>query len=267
MSDITVPSELGLAEDIVTSAEEVVLNARRKQAILLGIFVMFQAECRARFGFGATRYPSLHNILQLTSSDTESLTTVKDYFAATKIQATFRGNQARHLFRRARLSSAKIQSLVRCRCCRFAFSLVRRAVVTTQAISRGFVVRILFARFVGGRLVHYRQLVFQLWKKTGTSLCYRSILWWFIETDRLLSLCIAEDEVRRLGTELGMPLPQVGTTQIHNTFQGAENGEKFHEKLKLQGNDVAISALRDGARLGVTNQFYVQSLVVRFRSQ
>lgn len=261
ISEVTVPSELGMTEDIVTSAEEVVLNHRRKQAILLGIFMTLQNACRTRYSKQQSLREASMTELQMTSSDSESLQATKEYFATATIQACARGAQARLYYRRARSGAALIQALRRGRNARFAYRLVRITVIQVQCVSRGHLARSRLRTMISGRLLQYRQHLVQLWKSTNTSLCYRSVFWSCIRKENVVQLAFTEDEIRRLWGELGMH-PPTFAIELDEPMLADDVRLRVYINCKLNPGRTQESAMMAAAKLGITNRHYVQTMLV-----
>jgi DENN domain-containing protein 5 len=262
ISEVTVPSELGMTEDIVTSAEEVVLNHRRKQAILLGIFITFQTACRTRYCKQQPSKDASMTEMQMTSSESESLQATKEYFAAATIQASARRTLARLYYQRARSGAALMQAVRRGRSSRFAYRLVRITVIRAQCASRGYLARLRLRTVISGRLALYRQHLVQLWKSTNTSLCYRSVFWSCIRKEKLVQLAFTEDEIRRLWGELRME-PPAFATELDKPMLADDVRLRVYINRKLNPSRAEETTMTSAANLGISNKQYVQTLLVR----
>jgi len=231
-SGVTVPSELGLSMENGISAEEVVLNARRKQAILLGIIISFQRLYRMRNG-GVAPARQFGGVLceQFDQISRE----VREWGAASNIQTCYRVYRMRSSIRRIRLAAARLQALARSHRARYAYGLVRQAVLMSQARCRGFIARRRLSTLIKGSLLRFRNHICLLWMKSNTSLCYRTKLWALIRKNGVLPFVLAEEEILRLWIECQVQPPA-----------GTQNGE----------NEDDDYVLLTGRRLGVSTRTY-----------
>lgn len=265
ISEVTVPSELGMTEHLVTCAEEVVLNHRRKQAILLGIIMTFQLSCRSRYFLSKLIKTASSNEPQTTSNDSATLRASREFFAATTIQTCARGCRARLYYRRARSSASSMQAHWRARRSRFAFTLVREAIIRAQRFCRGYLARSRLTIMVHGRLALYRRHLVLLWKRTNTSLCYRSVFWSLVRKENLLQLAFVEEEISRLWGELAMSPPKFAK-ELDDPWLSDEARLRIYVALNLNPGEAEEAVLKATAHLRATCKQYVQVLTVGQRT-
>ena len=203
VSSVTIPSEFDSAtETELTSAEEIVLNARRKQAILMSILTKFQVQCRLHL----KKKRSVEQAKQYCWTSQEG-SEQKEAFAATSIQNWFRS----HLIRQEYLQKKKLilflQAQKRGIKIRLAYQLLLFSVTHVQAICRGFVVRNVLASLATDRMNVYKQHIFALWNIASTPLTYRAQFWKIVKVSTFLRLRVTEQEIVRLWKELKIQVP------------------------------------------------------------
>jgi len=239
-SDVTVPSELGLSVEMVNSAEEVVLNARRKQSILLEIVMIFQRHCRMHLREEGPRLIRARISKVLSMQLDQRSREMKEYDAANRIRGFLLACRFRHGLKsrieRKAIAVARLQGIVRGRRTRYAFGMIRNAIVLAQALCRGFITRRRLTVVIQGRLHRYRNHIFVLWMKSHTSLCYRAKFWPLIQQDGMIPLVFAEDEILRLWIERAL-----------QTSLDPEDDDASNDDI-----------LRVGRLLGVSDQLYLQ---------
>lgn len=207
ISDVTVPSDLGMSDDLLSTAEEVVLNARRKQSLLLGIMMKLQSSGRRRLvGLGPTKNASLAGANDSTSNF-ETFRLEAELNAVLKCQACVRSFVMTSRYRRIRRAVTKLQTFARQRKIRFIFLLVRNHVIQIQSAFRRFTARKLLKIVVAGQMDLYRRHIFNLWEVSHTSLCYRTKLWAAVLSNTCLRMGIARDEILRLWEVLNIRVP------------------------------------------------------------
>lgn len=242
VSDVTLPSTFDLTDDIVSSAEGMILNARRKQAILIGIIVKLQAFCRQ---FLVRNRERKHQRPLLPENGTpspraDSFKLRKQHSAAVRVQSMLRGSPSRRRFLRMRRAAVRLQAFHRWRIVYLAFQMLISVIAKTQAVYRGYVVRKCLRRLLTVRMETYRKQIFLLWQKSNTPLSYRSKFWPLIKPVGLVRLAIAESELERLWKEL-----------------------KLRPRLLLEkGENSGMEVLRLGERLGVRSDRYLKCLKV-----
>jgi IQ calmodulin-binding motif len=218
VSDITLPSTFDFtSSDIVTSAEEIVMNARRKQAVLIGILIKLQSQCRVqrarqlvldRKCQGANKEQKL-----ISPSIFETRRLVR---AVVRMQTWLRRSRLRRDFVRRRYAAVCLQKRVRGNRIRMGYVIFVGIFTRFQAIIRGHSVRKALRSLIKDRMTIYRSQMFALWKETFTPLSYRTKYWTAIKGDRILSLVLAELELNRIWgvLKLSTPIDSVPT----NTF-------------------------------------------------
>lgn len=198
VSNVTIPSEFDSATDIeLTSAEEIVLNARRKQAILMSILAKFQIQCRLHLKkkLAGERNEKV-NLTSLEESEHRSA------FAATIIQKWFRSFMIRQQYLRKKKVILFLQAQNRGIKIRLAYQLLLFSVTHLQAICRGYITRSILVSFAADRMSTYKQQIFALWNIASTPLTYRTQFWQIVKVKTFLRLRIVEQEVVRLWNEL-----------------------------------------------------------------
>jgi hypothetical protein len=142
--------------------------------------------------------------------------------AATKIQCIFRGQFVRctgaFLARLFLKWVCTVQAIHRSRKLRLVYRLlILECIVPIQRIIRGYLTRREMKRIRKERLTAYRAQVFELWRRSCTSLAYRVKFWMFINRYRFLHLSLHEDELIKLWEMLGLkPLD-------YSTFRSYDN--------------------------------------------
>ena len=195
--------------EIISSAEKLVMDARRKQSILIGLFAGFQMRQKHIRGslLPCNSFEASMEALGLAALSKAKRLEISAYDAACMVQPSFRGYLVRRAVGRAKSVAIRTQALARSRRTRWVFHVFRRTLIRLQASIRGFVVRKLVANVVESRLEVFRKHIFSLWQRDFTPLTYRSNFWFTIQYSGLLQLGIAEDEVRRLWRILKIQLP------------------------------------------------------------
>jgi hypothetical protein len=223
MSDVTMASDLfdsnfDLSREMALGAsvaEEVVLNARRKQAILLAIIIKLQTHCRVFLAKGQCRRlrEGYKKVRTIPSQDTETDRLKYQTCAAVCIQSLFRVYIARCIVYRRQRAVVLLQGLVHGRRTRFAYRLLLRAIRRLQALARGYILRLRLSYLFEVRMETYRQQILLLWQRAHTSLCFRSKFWPLIKETGFLRVSIAEAELRRLWEVLSIN-PTLDSLQI-----------------------------------------------------
>jgi hypothetical protein len=240
ISEVTMPSSLfdstfDLSMEMTlgaSAAEEVVLNARRKQAILLAIIIKLQAHCRVFLAKGQChRLRESYKKMRTTpSQDTEADRLKYQICAAVCIQSLFRAYIARCIVYRRQRALVLLQGLVHGRRTRFAYRLLLGAIRRLQARARGYIVRLRLLYLFEVRMETYRQQILLLWQRAHTSLCFRSKFWPLIKETGFLRVSIAEAELRRLWEELS----------INSTLDSLQNGDDHFDKALHIGTSLGI---------------------------
>lgn len=210
VSDVTMPSTFDLTDDVVSSAEVMILNARRKQAILIGIIVKLQRLCRQfleRKRIHRTEEPIVPNATERA----ERIRLQKQLAAAVRVQRCFR-------FARKRRAATRIQAWRRGNTICLATGMLVDAIVRTQAVCRGVVARKQLRQLLSERIELYRKQIFKLWQLAGTPLTYRSKFWPLLKPIGFVRLVIAENELKRLWKDLSLKPPSASDRAARNEF-------------------------------------------------
>ena len=236
VSDVTMPSTFELTEEVVSSAEMMIWNARRKQAILIGILVKLQRLCRQYL----ERRRENGSLLQgsMIVNDLERARSFRllkhQTAAAARIQRVFR-------FWRIRHAAVRIQAWRRGNTVFWAFKILVTAISRAQAVYRGVAVRRTCRKMFVDRLDIYRIQIFRLWQKADTPLSYRTKFWPLLHKLGFVRLAIAEHELKRMWKEMGLQasltLDKVGSTEIEALQLGDHLGIR---------NDVFSKCIRVG---------------------
>lgn len=189
---------LDFGPEVPVSAEEVVLNARRKQVILAGIMIQFQAQCRSYLAKKHVERLRRQTYIKRRDIDFRELENSLHASAAQEIQAWYRGVRARRKFLLLRSLATQIKAMIKGRMTRIAFLFLRDAVTIVQALVRGRLLRTKFCLVMSQRLAVYKDCIFTLWQEVYVPLSYRSKFWPILMQARALRLHLAEVELRRL---------------------------------------------------------------------
>ena len=200
VSDVTLSSDVRPIE-ATSSAEEIVLNARRKVSILLAIFVELQSICRG--------YISRHPRIRKAIEDSAEIDRISEHAQALEsknraAKVLFRMVlifRARRMLLQARGAAIMIQANFRRRRAELVFGLVKQAIATLQARVRRWIVQRRLIYLISERMKVYAPQVFALWKKGNTSLAYRTRFWQYVKSSTLLCHGIVETELTRLMKE------------------------------------------------------------------
>uniref|UniRef100_A0A7S2Y961 UDENN domain-containing protein n=1 Tax=Entomoneis paludosa TaxID=265537 RepID=A0A7S2Y961_9STRA len=212
----------------VEAAQEVVLSARRKVSILVGIFVVMQARSRGyvirekgrvqssvdlqkkQEAERATWYqskiskyePALITFQQMAHQWLERKTLLRQANAATKIQTRVRSHRLQVNYVQLKFAMIMLQARIRSRRTKFAYQLLLLSVSKVQARYRGYGTRVAVQKILAGRLKLYRRQIFILWKREHTSLAFRAKMWMILQKSSFIRHNVAESELRRLWNEL-----------------------------------------------------------------
>jgi len=223
---------------ILSQADTIVLNARRKQAVLLDEIVLLQAVWRTHAA--RRRYVRLRRsilILQrkfrgIATSDLEPksihLLSRRVHAKILCIQRYLRGHSARRSFRQSRAGAIQIQSKLRghlarrryaqLQSCattiqrsmrgkpdRLAFLAIKRLVSKMQGRVRGHLLRAKLSRILHGRMKQYRTEVITLWQACHLPLSIRTKFWpALVAPYSLVKLHVVESELQRLWKIIGV---------------------------------------------------------------
>lgn len=218
----------------LSRADTIVMNARRKQGILLELVIEFQACCRRYLA--QSKYKKFRRAVfqlqrkflhvPLVKNDAEIIDWrerravlmqrhARSYLARVHarrrlaaiglIQRWCRGETVRRPFRRLKHATILAQKLERGRRARFVFDLVRNLVSKVQARARGMQVRKRVTALFQRQMPVYKKQIFSLWQTAHTSLSFRTKLWpCFALGTGFLRLRVAELELVRLWKVLGI---------------------------------------------------------------
>jgi hypothetical protein len=238
-SEVTMPSSIDSTFDLsmemslgVSAAEELVLNARRKQAILLAIIIKLQAHCRAFLAKGECRrlQEGYKKVRTIPSQDTETDRLKYQRDAAVRIQSFLRTYIARCIVHRRQRAVVLLQGLVHGRRTRLAYRLLLGAIRRLQARARRYIVHLRLSYLFDVRMETYRQQILLLWQPAHTSLCFRSKFWPLIKETGFLRVGLAEAELKRLWKELG----------INSTLYSPQNGDDYSDRALHIGTSLGI---------------------------
>ncbi|CAJ1940240.1 unnamed protein product [Cylindrotheca closterium] len=170
----------------LSRSETIIINARRKQAILLDVIIKIQAICR----------------MYLIKKQCKTGKPWKEGLmsrSAIQIQSHFRRYVARCQFEKVRIATILIQSFLRGRKACTIYFLVIELVAKGQAGIRGFLVRRRMSQVCAGRMAEYRRRIFSLWKIAYVPLSFRTKFWPTILSDKSFAqLRHCESEILRL---------------------------------------------------------------------
>lgn len=216
VSDITLPSTFDFTSDVVTSAEEIVMNARRKQAILIGIMIKLQAQWRVQLAKQELSDRQRYGTRQERSASSPSFyETRRRIRAVVRVQAWLRRSRIRWNFLRNRYAATCIQKNIRCNRIRLGYLLLIGVITRFQAVIKGRQIRKGVFSSINDRMIVYRSQLFALWKTTHTPLSYRTKYWTTIRNDSIFCLSLAERELNRIWSSLKMALPLEAPNQSH----------------------------------------------------
>jgi IQ calmodulin-binding motif len=219
----------------LSQADTIVMNARRKQAILLDEVVALQAVCRMHAARG--RYKYLREsiiILQrkfrcqeslisgLTSTPSKAIKhqilcvqrylrgytarkrILQSKLASILIQSTLRGYVARRRYTRFKSSGLLIQCHLRGRRDRQAFSSIKFLVCKVQGHVRGSLVRAKVSRILRGKMNLFQSEIVHLWQVCHVPLSIRTKFWPALLAEATFTkIHVAELELKRLWSFIG----------------------------------------------------------------
>jgi IQ calmodulin-binding motif len=197
-SDLTLPSAFEFSPEDVSGAEEIVLNARRKQAILIGIMIKLQAHCRTKLAQSYSNRIIEESRYLNVSSSKNLYWSRRRRKAAILIQSCIRAMICQQTFLRVRRSIIRLQTLRRSQRLQLGYILLIGILSRFQAVIRGRSVRRRLLRLIEMRMDFYRSLIFEMWKESHTPLSYRTKYWPAIQFSSFLCHAFAERELTRL---------------------------------------------------------------------
>lgn len=223
----------------LSRADTIIMNARRKQSILLDLVIKLQAVCRMYFPrLRFIKFRRSIVVLQMKQKkliltprveentnffklQVRRATTIqccvrrflalsearRRHKAIQMIQKHLRGYLAFQRFKRVKNSVMFIQKIIKARKARFVFHLVLDLLSHVQARVRGILVRKQFELLYQQRMTLYREQIFLLWHMANVPLSLRTKLWPTISSGKGSSrLRLAESELNRVWESLGMTL-------------------------------------------------------------
>jgi IQ calmodulin-binding motif len=202
VSNVTIPSEFDSATDMeLSSAEEIVLNARRKQAILMSILARFQLQCRLHL-----KVKRAGERMERVCWTSQENSKQRNALAATFIQKWFRSHLIRQEYMRKKKLILLLQAQNRGIKVRLAYQLLLFSITHLQAVCRGYVTRSIIASLATDRMNTYKHQIFALWNIASTPLTYRAQFWQIFRANTLLRLHLTEQEIVRLWKELNIQM-------------------------------------------------------------
>jgi hypothetical protein len=191
-----------------TESQEMIWNTRRKQSILIGIFMELQRHGRLYISKKQNRLTDLRTL----PLEAMAPMAMNHDIGAHVLQHFFRGVLLKKQFRTTRWLVSQIAAHMRGRKVRIAYGWLKKALARIQAHVRGqFLRKQLFRTVLPRRIQVYRKCVFELWKYDHTPLTHRTLVWSCSSGRLLLQHAFLEEELRRLwsnlhqGTDLFVP--------------------------------------------------------------
>lgn len=241
----TTSVEITESERTVTTlskADTIMMNARRKQSILLDLVIALQATWRmyiTRKHYSDFRKALVHlqrcfrhnptleamggrlssnvrlvHILAIQRDARRFLARKmmeKSKRAVVTLQCTARGHVARRRFTRQKVSALIIQKHFNGRRDRFAYNMLRIMICKVQACIRGFHVRRTLQLIFESRMALYRREIVALWQASHVPLSLRTKLWpAFSSAAGFARLRLAESELKRMWQTLGIEFEKKG---------------------------------------------------------
>ena len=233
-------SELEPALRILSQADTIVMNARRKTSILLDEIVVLQAAWRtyaARWRYMELRKATMcvQRRFRGIKFSTGGTNTIDLQLMVMKhkivcIQRYVRGYMVRKSLIRSKLASVQIQSIVR-GCAlrrryvklkagavliqrfargwreRITFCAVKRLVCKIQGHVRGYVVRAGIFRIFQAKMTLYRNEIISLWQVCHAPLSFRTKFWPALScTVTFVKIRVVESEFKRLWKMIGISI-------------------------------------------------------------
>ena len=217
----------------LSRAEALILNARRKQGILLVIIVTIQACWRRHVA--QSKYIQLRRAIILLQRTFRLACRVKLERLARRrrriimvqslarrllarkekriklgsvyvMQRWSRGRAVRIRFSALRHAATTAQALARRRRAQYTYFLTRNLIALVQARVRGMLVRRQVHAIMDQRMDVYKRSLFALWHKAHVSLAFRTKIWSVVWLNwNFLSCRVVENELTRLWELLGIP--------------------------------------------------------------
>lgn len=241
----------------LSKAETIMINARRKQSILLDLVIMLQAHWRSYVGRKRynllkkavvslqRRFRKTYGIRTSQNDEPErilqsaSIITIQSTFrrfhaqkvvlrrrkAAVSIQRAVAGFCMKRRFVRKRAGAVLIQKHIRERRDRILFGVTLLLISKLQARMRGYMVRRKVGLMLQQAMVLYRKEIVSLWQESHVPLSLRTNFWnQLVSKETFARLRVAENELRRMWRTLGIELDGKGlsvsdtTTSLANSL-------------------------------------------------
>lgn len=268
----------------LSKAETIMINARRKQSILLDLVIMFQAQWR---GYVARkqnyllktgiirlqrRFREIHDVGASSSHEPEhgpqstSIITIQSAFrrvharrltlrrrkAAFSIQRAVAGFSVKRRVIRTRAAAVLIQKHIRRRRNRILFAVTRILISKLQARMRGYIVRRRVSLILQQAMGLYRREIVSLWQESHVPLSLRTIFWkQLVSRETFARLRVAENELRRMWCTLGIELDGKGLSVSDTTTSLADslgidiqNYRICHEVSLFTKHNIPFESLR-----------------------
>ena len=193
----------------VTKADMIMMNARRKQIILLDVIIKIQACCR---GFlvrqklkGPQNIRATGVFIGNEEAEKAKKLMQKKHEAAIRIQQYQRCFVAKYRWTRIKWATTTIQKKFLARRTANIYNELRRLVSVVQARVRGVQTRRRVGVVLDGKMARYKRQIFCLWNQAHVPLILRTKLWpdYFNVGHKFLRLRLAEGELVRLWALIG----------------------------------------------------------------
>lgn len=242
---------------MLTEADTIMMNARRKQSILLDLIIMLQATLRmivVRCGYKNLRTSvvqlqrhfrhvaipaaTIGKNKQRSDSNLKCVVAIQSdarRFLARRIvhrskkavltlQRKTRGHLAMRGLARQKKSAATIQKLIRERRARYAYETIRDLACKIQALVRGIITRKKITAIMHGKMELYRPEIVSLWRACHAPLSLRTKLWpSFSAKPNFATHRLAETQLRRSWDMLGIETAARGKNVSDATSKLADN--------------------------------------------
>eukprot|EP00547_Thalassionema_nitzschioides_P007486 CAMPEP_0194204628 /NCGR_PEP_ID=MMETSP0156-20130528/4096_1 /TAXON_ID=33649 /ORGANISM="Thalassionema nitzschioides, Strain L26-B" /LENGTH=1620 /DNA_ID=CAMNT_0038930687 /DNA_START=42 /DNA_END=4904 /DNA_ORIENTATION=- len=229
--------------DDLSRADTIIINARRKQAILLDVIVKVQATYR------------MYRIRQQYFGGEKPRKEKRQFRSACRLQQHFRGYAARHQYRRMRSCTILIQKCIRARRNLLIFDMIRDLISKVQARIRGILVRKRLGLLFSEKMKVYRAQIFSLWKAAFVPLSLRTKLWPTIAAKEGFSrMRLCESEISRLIKIIGIDMNMPGSSMNDSTIQLKASSRDI--EMKILDSFINDSTIQLSESLGIDNQIY-----------
>jgi len=249
---------------LLSTADTIMMDARRKQGILLDLIIRIQSFCRGfltRNHFVENKYEILEARKSKERSERKSQQQLRNRLeeqrrvmstrkailiqsflrmcivrgmkrrmlvAIVTIQSAYRSSSYRKKWKLVKDSAIVIAKFFRARRTRILFQELRRLITTVQSRARGNLARSKMKFMIKQKLDLYTSQIFVLWTFLHTPLVFRTKFWPNISTDRnFMCLRIAELELLRLWDIARLPT--------------CLNDSKYSDEISLYCDSIGIS--------------------------